>query len=126
EGGRRRGRLGRTVADLVVVPGAGLQAGQLHVVEVRRLAVQAVGEADRGGLLVVSRDVERRRLGQLDQVAAVVGDDRRSRVGQRRRGLGDGARRRPGHGHRGGRIGAPGQQELLGLGGRGQRQRRGG
>ena len=49
ERGAGRGRRVRPVADLVVVPRAGLQAGELHVVEVRGLAVQPVGEADRGG-----------------------------------------------------------------------------
>jgi hypothetical protein len=83
----RRGRTGRAVTDLVVVPRSGLETPELHVVEVRRLAVQPVGEADRARARTGLGHVQRRRRGQPDGAARIARGYRRRRVGQGRRGL---------------------------------------
>ena len=113
EAGAGCGRRARAVADLVVVPWAGLQVAQLHVVEVRGLRVEPVGEAHastRAGSAWSRRAAAARAARRCGRAGA-----RRSgpRVGQRRRGLGHGARRRPGHGDLGGRVAAPGEPQLL-------------
>ena len=91
---------------------------------VGRLVVEAVGETDRLGLRARPRDVERLRLGQRDELTGSAKSNRAGRVGERWRGLRSRARRRPGDGDLGGRIGAPGEPKLLRCGSGRQRDGR--